>query len=106
MPRRVQRTRAKGGGMPAGAVYVGRPTKWGNPHKVGVSLVRNPDGSYRYMDAADAVLAYRETIAYWTAPERGTARLSMEEIRGKDLACWCRLDQPCHADALLEIANP
>jgi hypothetical protein len=26
-------------------------------------------------------------------------------LRGKDLACWCPLDQPCHADVLLEIAN-
>jgi hypothetical protein len=26
-------------------------------------------------------------------------------LKGKDLACWCQLDQPCHADVLLEIAN-
>jgi hypothetical protein len=28
-----------------------------------------------------------------------------QTLKGKDLACWCRLDQPCHADVLLEIAN-
>jgi hypothetical protein len=27
------------------------------------------------------------------------------ELRGHDLACWCPLDQPCHADVLLELAN-
>ena len=29
----------------------------------------------------------------------------LAELRGKDLACWCGLDQPCHADVLLELAN-
>jgi hypothetical protein len=36
---------------------------------------------------------------------RGGLRGKLGEIRGKDLACWCPLDQPCHADVLLEIAN-
>jgi hypothetical protein len=36
---------------------------------------------------------------------RGTLRRHLHELRGKDLACWCALDQPCHADVLLEIAN-
>jgi hypothetical protein len=31
-------------------------------------------------------------------------RLDLSELRGKDLACWCPLDQPCHADVLLELA--
>ena len=30
------------------------------------------------------------------------AALRIDELRGKHVACWCRLDQPCHADALLE----
>lgn len=29
----------------------------------------------------------------------------LDELRGKNLACWCPLDQPCHADVLLELAN-
>lgn len=32
-------------------------------------------------------------------------RPNVAELRGKDLACWCPLDQPCHADVLLELAN-
>ena len=31
--------------------------------------------------------------------------LYLAPLRGKNLACWCPLDQPCHADVLLELAN-
>lgn len=61
---RVQRSRAKGWRMPDNTVYVGRGTKWGNPHKVGYSLARNDDGTYRYMTVADAMEAFRETIKF------------------------------------------
>lgn len=47
-PQRIQRKRAKGWRMPEGAVYVGRPTKWGNPFGLGTSsgLVRIPAVHY------------------------------------------------------------
>ena len=79
--------------MPEGAVYVGRPTKWGNFYRVG------PDGS-----AADCVMRYRALILsnIWSWPTAADVSL---ELGGKDLACWCPLDQPCHADVLLELAN-
>lgn len=67
--------------MPPNTVYVGRPTKWGNP-----------------LTGVDAVERYREYAA--TKPAA-----FFEPLRGKDLACWCPLDKPCHADILLEIAN-
>ena len=39
----------------------------------------------------------------------GRLRVSIDdvtrELRGRDLACYCPLDQPCHADVLLAIAN-
>lgn len=42
-------------------------------------------------------------------PNRHRAYVTVEDVRrelaGKDLACWCPLDQPCHADVLLEISN-
>jgi hypothetical protein len=90
MPKRIQRKRTKGWKMPEGAVYVGRPTKWGNPHVHG--------------GRALCVRMYRETIGgnVWTSPNKDDIR---KELRGKDLACWCPLNQPCHADVLLEIAN-
>jgi uncharacterized protein DUF4326 len=93
-PRRIQRKRAKGWKMPAGAVYVGRPTRYGNPYRVGVN-----------MPAENCVRFYRE----WLEGKRHNANKPTAEdiaaLRGKDLACWCRLDQPCHSDVLLEIAN-
>ena len=94
MPKRIQRKRTKGWRMPPGAVYVGHPTKWGNPFAVGgdgtaqacVDLYR----WFRFSHSIDFKLNVPEVKA---------------ELRGKDLACWCPLDQPCHADVLLEIAN-
>jgi hypothetical protein len=91
--KRIQRKRTKGWKMPPNAVYVGRPTKWGNPYKVGV------DG-----DAIECKAKYSELINrnVWSIPNTQDAIL---ELRGKDLACWCALDKPCHADVLLKLAN-
>ena len=108
-PVRVQLRRTKGWRMPLNTVSVARPGKWGNPHKVGVSLAPNGDGTYRFMTAADAVARYRdEYLPYWTNAEArcaGALALDLAELRGKNLACWCPLDQPCHADVLLKLAN-
>jgi Domain of unknown function (DUF4326) len=71
--------------VPKGAVYVGRPTKWGNPFAVG------RDGS-----RAEVIQKYR----WWV----GTFHEQVGELRGKHLVCWCA-PLPCHADVLLEIAN-
>jgi hypothetical protein len=74
--------------MPEGAVYVGRPTIWGNPFKA-------PP-----MSRGAAVTQFRKLVG-----KPLDVRTIQGELRGKDLACWCPLDQPCHADVLLEIAN-
>ena len=71
--------------MPEGAVYVGRGSKWGNPCKVENERQR-----------ADALAWFEAHVA---------PKLDVSELRGKDLACWCRLDQECHADILLQLAN-
>lgn len=75
-------------GMPDGAVYVGRPSKWGNPFQVG------RDG-----DRAEVIRKF----TMWLL-ERPMMLASTEELRGKDLVCWCS-PEPCHADVLLKIAN-
>lgn len=104
-PVRIRRQRTKGWKMPPNTVYVGRGSKWGNPHKVGVSLKRLPDGNFRRMTPTDAVATYRdEYLPYWRWKASENA-LCVEELRGKNLACWCQLDRPCHADVLLELAN-
>jgi len=90
MPKRIQRSRAKGWKMPKGAVYVGRPSKWGNPFLVEEGRSHE-----------ECVERYRRWL-YW---HQGKIEVVKQALRGKDLACWCPLDQPCHADVLLEIAN-
>ena len=98
MPERIQRQRAKGWRMPPGAVYVGRPSKWGNPFRVG-----DPCLFGFVLDRADAVRHFQRI-------EAGNVR-DLQELRGKDLVCWCPLVDadgnpvPCHADVLLEWAN-
>lgn len=68
------------------AVYVGRPTKWGNPWTIGVHGTR------------EKVIQRYATWLY------STDLTDIEELRGKDLVCWCA-PLPCHADVLLEAAN-
>jgi len=74
--------------IPPDAVYVGRPSKWGNPFKI------KRDGT------REEVIA---KYAYWI--ERQPQLMDdLEELKGKDLVCWCT-PLPCHADILLELAN-
>jgi hypothetical protein len=83
----LQRHSAEVNGL--AAVNVARPGKWGNPYKVGTCLIA---------DAESAVMAF--------AANSPVGRLKgIDELRGKNLACWCRLDAPCHADVLLDEAN-
>jgi hypothetical protein len=110
-PQRIQRKRAKGWKMPENTVYVGRPTKWGNPFRADVKRVDPHNG---YLNSDEAVEAFRSWIqardgdAERAGRSHGNGPTSARikaELRGKNLACFCPLDQPCHADVLLEIAN-
>lgn len=94
MPARIQRRRAKGWRMPDGAVYVGRPGKFGNPWKVGDVL---PSGAV--VDRAVAVALYAAHLA--ANPGLVTAARA-ELADATALACWCPLDRPCHADILIK----
>ncbi len=104
MPVRIQRKRTKGfrlqdaspNGLPV--VYVGRPSKWGNPYTGATAL---------------------DDFTKWASNKR--LRGDLHELRGKNLACWCKLCErhrdgkplgvecsdcvPCHAEILLEISN-
>ena len=118
MPERVQLSRRKGWKMPPNTIKVARPGPWGNPFRVGGHfMVGDPDfGGFFQMawcesfkpdppkftkiaDAAMAVEFFKRLVAI------GFYNRRISELRGKNLACWCALDQPCHADVLLEIAN-
>ena len=75
-------------GVPAGAVYIGRGSKWGNPFRIG------PDGD------RSAVIAKYER---WLADQHQLLR-ALDELRGRDLVCWCA-PRACHGDIIRHIAD-
>ena len=101
-PQRIQRKRSKGFKLPENTVIVDRTTKWGNPFIVSPTV---KPGSRSGCDLIcvptieDAIDCYRLYL------QRDDIDLDPAELRGKNLACWCKLDAPCHADVLLELAN-
>ena len=96
-PFRVQRKRTKGWKMPLNTIYVGRPPKWGNP----ASVKNGPTigGVHSSFTAEEAVEFYRDYVT------RKFEDWEFDSLRGRNLACWCHLNEPCHADVLLELAN-
>lgn len=119
-PLRIQRKRTRGWRMPENTVYVGRPGKWGNlftveefgrdrcialyrDAMVGVWNARNhftneePDSLVNH--------AYSLWLEFRAKHHHRPSENARAELYGVDLSEWCALDQPCHADVLLEIAN-
>ena len=99
MPKRIQMHRRKGGWRKDNphAVIVSRPHEFANPFRVGDPDPFNPGV---VMDNDLATANFRNHAL----TDAGWANVRAQ-LRGKDLACWCALDQTCHADVLLEIAN-
>lgn len=109
-PKRVQISRKKGERLPAGTVRVARPGRWGNKYRIEhqaagtywwVMTDRENGIPFSTRSAAQrcAVQMFRESL---TCEVIGKAKA---ELQGRDLACFCSLDQLCHADVLLEVAN-
>lgn len=109
-PRRVQLSRRKGWRMPENTVKVDRSTKFGNHHDWRDWREQWPFPS-PYMPEAEisrddwcramAVQAFEEDI------RDGVIVLPIDDLVGKNLACWCKLGghpKSCHADVLLELA--
>ena len=108
-PHRVQRSRARGWKMPPNTVYVGRPTSYGNPFVGEAAAAVDAyraflTGRCHVEVGPDRLIKRMEYIPAWNAPYE-IKRMAQLYLRGKNLACWCPLDKPCHADVLLEIAN-
>lgn len=105
-PIRVQRKRGKGWRMPENTVYVGRPTAWGNPFMLWPQYRFNNDPEVVLVRSReDAVARFRKRMEQNKAFRPDLFELFIKRLRGKNLACYCELDQPCHADVLLEMAN-
>ena len=105
-PVRIQRSREKGFDLQLASramnglecVYVGRPTKFGNPFKANV------------MGAGPAITQFREWLKQHrmfmtpeSAEQRDELLKGISELKGKNLACFCKISEPCHADVLLEM---
>lgn len=122
MPARVQLSRKKGWRMPPNTVSVARPGPHGNPWYVGPGQVRLTSGEKVSIPPILTAAGVVDRFRRWHAGEFGFQigphdhRLyglvmcpgsppRLDGLRGKNLACWCPLDQPCHADVLLELAN-
>lgn len=93
--------------MPKGAIYVGRPSQWGNPFEVGMVGAQGAVDAFAvHLSAYFGWEARTVRRAFYPWPAESSAfRDWLAPLRGHDLACWCPLDQPCHADVLLELAN-
>jgi hypothetical protein len=103
-PCRIRLRRIKGWRKPEGAVVCTRPGRWGNPLPCDGSTVDRDRVAGWF---AAGLLLRREGIlppdsVLWTYP---TDVAIEEALRGKDLCCFCPLDNPCHVDALLVVAN-
>ena len=103
--KRIQRKRIRGWKMPINTKYVGRPTKWGNPFRVEdlgaeeavrkyKECILNNAMCYSYMDEIEASIHFERFK--WMAE-------NLDQLRGLDLACYCSLSSPCHADVLIEL---
>lgn len=105
-PKRIQRKRTRGWKMPPNAVSVTRPGKYGNPFSSNTGLA-----------PSDCVWLCREWLegrlepgSEVTMPDGSIVEVPdvppIEELRGKDVACFCGPGDPCHGDLYLELANP
>jgi hypothetical protein len=120
-PIRIQRKRTKGWKMPANTVVVTRPGPFGNPFPISkgtsthmgkttdiwsVGTWEGPAMWFKDTKAEAAELSVAAFKAWIEHPAQSKLLASAKKLRGKNLACFCALDQPCHADVLLKIANP
>lgn len=130
-PVRVQRKRTKGWKMPENTVYVGRGTRWGNPFMIvkysnGKWAIKcdNDDNQVKLLTklchatydtreeaAKDAVRCY----SHWLLPYTHEGNLdeflqsqavledALLSLKNKNLSCWCKKEETCHADFLLKL---
>jgi hypothetical protein len=98
MGKRIQRKRTLGWRMPENTVYVGRPSKFGNP------FLTADEYECWLMGTLDIVCKSQIENATLEFRRRWILR-HLPELRGKDLSCWCKPDAACHADVLLRLAN-
>jgi len=88
--------------MPENTVYVGRPTTYGNPFTIGCNASQFSIALPRNVETIEQVI---ECYEYWLKLHIMINKNFLKPLKGKNLACFCPLDKPCHADVLLKYAN-
>ena len=112
-PARIQRRRTKGWKMPENTVSVTRPGPYGNPFKFGDYVKFGGGFTYLITTQENAtpdftfIASPKMAVEFYAEYRRRFPLTETEKafLRGKNLACWCAVGSPCHADALLELAN-
>lgn len=110
-PQRIQRKRTKGWRLPPNTVYVGRPGRFGNPFDWTIYGHEGAVDFFQRWLADDLTIAERQSSGIDLPDLEIQRRMKLDilghldVLKGKDLACWCSLDKPCHADVLLDLAN-
>lgn len=126
-PIRIQRSRAKGWRLPQNTMIVSRPGIFGNPwipgdpgavmmddQRVALPFVLTPAGAvarYRAWLAGEfgtndiGYFDHHAFGAVMVPPGRAKVLAALPVLRGQNVCCWCGLEDPCHGDPLLEIAN-
>lgn len=117
-PVRIQRKRTKGWKMPANTVSATRPGRFGNPYKIGDhcgwgiirrdlgnrslrDILIEKNGEPVYKTTEDIIAGFKQKVLASEAFQR----IIKHYLKGKNIACWCKLTDPCHVDFLLQIAN-
>lgn len=107
-PKRIQRKRTKGWRMPPNTVSVCRPGKWGNPFTIGGINWIPVDDSGVWSKEPHEPLTREQAVKCFEHAMRFSLGYDpdyLAELAGKNLACWCKPGDACHADVLLELAN-
>lgn len=111
-PVRLQLSRRKGFDLQAlsravnglECVSVARPGKWENRYVCGPAY-QDEYCSFPAIDAPAAVALHREHLEGVLRLHHATGKDLLAPLRGRNLGCWCKAGDPCHADTYLELAN-
>lgn len=104
MPERIQLRRTRGWRKPEGAMVVSRPSRWGNPFKIGEPFRFVENGDW-VMGVVPSRTAAVDLFRRFLVARPDLADMVRSELAGLDLCCWCPAGEPCHADVLLKVAN-
>lgn len=129
IPQRIQRSRKKGYKLPDNTVCVTRPCKYSNPFKLRGDIIYGnasyrrkildpwivvddniPNDEYGHIRVIELYGEWLQTTPFelnkwFINPVSFTHEELMDDLSDKNLACWCALDKPCHADVLLRVVN-